>query len=161
MWNPWNKTKEALAEVKRIGEQLEVVSFRNSIVEQAHKALVTDKAALEMEVSGLKTMVEDLSQQLQATETIRKSIAKEAYQLEVSTRELAASVSASIDANGVLSQLAQSRLDKLNSAKSILEQFKQSTSYLKSNKALRVELASAVKAIEEAKAVICPDQEQS
>ena len=42
MWNPWNKAKEALAEAKRIGGQLEVVSTGKALIEQAYNALVDE-----------------------------------------------------------------------------------------------------------------------
>lgn len=154
MWNPWNKAKEALAEAKRIGGQLEVVSTGKALIEQAYNALVREKVELEKEVERLKTTLEKAEPEFKHLKNENQRLSEQSYQLDAEARRLT-------DANGVLSQLAQSRLDKLNSAKSILEAFAPSTSFIRSNKALRVELASAVKAIEEAKAVICPDQEQS
>ena len=154
MWNPWNKSKEALAEAKRIGGQLEVVSTGKALIEQAHKSLVGEKADLEKEVERLKAEIESKNHELALQDIEMGSLNLKIDSAKKEAEKLT-------DANGVLSQLAHGRLEKLNSAKSILEAFAPSTSYLKSNKALRVELASAVKTIEEAKAAICPDQVQS
>lgn len=147
MWNPWNKAKEALAEVKRIGEQLEIVSTGKALLEQAYNALVGEKAELEKEVERLKAEIESKNHEITLQDVEMGSLNLKISESQGEKEKLT-------DANGVLSQLAQSRLEKLSSAKSILETFKQSTSYLKSNKALRTELASAIKTIEDAKATL-------
>lgn len=151
MFNPWTKAKEALAEARRIGEQLEVVSTGKSLLEHAHKAIVSEKAELEKEVARLNETIEKVGAELVNLKNEKTRLAQSAYELDVEVRSLKNEIAASYDAHGVLSQLAQSRLDKLNSAKSTLEGFTPHASYIKSNKALRVELAAAIKTIEETK----------
>ena len=127
MWNPWNKAKEALAEVKRIGGQLEVVSTGKALIEQAHKSLVGEKAELEKEVERLKDLIAKAEPEFKHLKNEQQRLSEQSYQLDLEVRRLTNELAASTDANGVLSQLAHGRLEKLNSAKSILEAFAPST----------------------------------
>lgn len=146
-WNPWKKIKDLAAKISELIGQLRVAESAVTVAEEISNQLQKSMEKSAEETSQLKLQL-DLQRQA------AHKLTEELSAANVLVQELKSEAEASKDALAVLSSLAQTRLDKLVSAKSVLDAWQPNTSYLKSNKALRIELDGAKKAITEAREVL-------
>jgi chromosome segregation ATPase len=141
MWNPWKKAQKLTETVSELCYQLQ-------LREKGSKDLAQELQKAKEDLSLLKSQLNHALQKAAGLEADSRASKQANHEIKVQLAQLKQDIASAHDAHSLLSQLAHSRLEKLNQARSLAESHTPSHGILRSHRALRAEAEAANKILQ-------------